>query len=455
MLVAVIDLGKTNSKVALVDTALAEETQVVTRAAAVNTQTPYPSLDHKVIEQFIYSSLEALANKQTIDAITITTHGATAALLDARGELALPVLDYEYRGIDDSRESYNKLRPPFSLTGSPALPGGLNIGAQLYWLQQQYPAQFAKVATVLTWPQYWIHLLSGEKYNDVTSLGCHTDLYEPLGQQYSTLVDAMGWRPLMPPTRQSGSLCGHIRSSVAKRTGLPSTTPVHMGIHDSNASLVPHLIAQQPPFSVVSTGTWFITMSIGGKTIPLDENRDTLINVNAYGEAVPSARFMGGRERELLEAAEPATETTLNKLLDEEFPPILLPSVVPDTGPYPSASTQWVNDTSDPLVRSCAITLYLSLMTNECMKLIGSDGTTYIEGPLAQDRHYAEMLAAVTDRPVQSSGSQTGTSVGAAMLISAPESSSPYAKIEINQHRQEQLTRYADRWLQQLHIHSM
>ena len=455
MHVAVIDLGKTNSKVALVDTSQAKEIQVVTQSAAVNTQTPYPSLDHQVIENFICSSLETLANQHSVDAITVTTHGATAALLDAHGDLALPVLDYEYRGIDDLRESYNQHRPPFPLTGSPALPGGLNIGAQLYWLQKKYPAQFAKVSTILTWPQYWIHLLTGEKYNDVTSLGCHTDLYEPLGQQYSTLVDANGWRPLMPPTRHSGSLCGSLRPSVARRTSLPLTTPVHMGIHDSNASLVPHLIAQEPPFSVVSTGTWFITMSIGGNTISLDEHRDTLINVNAYGEAVPSARFMGGRERNLLGAAQPATETALNKLLAAEAPLILLPSVVPDTGPYPSALTQWVNNTSDPLARSCAITLYLSLMTHECMKLIGSDGTTFIEGPLAQDRHYAEMLAAITNRPVQSSGSQTGTSVGAAMLISAPASSSTYTKIEVNKHRQEQLRRYANRWLEQLHIHSM
>jgi len=356
MHVAVIDLGKTNSKVALVDTSQAKEIQVVTQSAAVNTQTPYPSLDHQVIENFICSSLETLANQHSVDAITVTTHGATAALLDAHGDLALPVLDYEYRGIDDLRTSYNQHRPPFPLTGSPALPGGLNIGAQLYWLQKKYPAQFAKVSTILTWPQYWIHLLTGEKYNDVTSLGCHTDLYEPLGQQYSTLVDANGWRPLMPPTRHSGSLCGSLRPSVARRTSLPLTTPVHMGIHDSNASLVPHLIAQEPPFSVVSTGTWFITMSIGGNTISLDEHRDTLINVNAYGEAVPSARFMGGRERNLLGAAQPATETALNKLLAAEAPLILLPSVVPDTGPYPSALTQWVNNTSDPLARSCAIT---------------------------------------------------------------------------------------------------
>ena len=46
----------------------------------------------------------ALLNREpTIDAISVTTHGATAALLDADGALALPVLDYEHDGPDSAR----------------------------------------------------------------------------------------------------------------------------------------------------------------------------------------------------------------------------------------------------------------------------------------------------------------------------------------------------------------
>ena len=58
---------------------------------------PYPHYD---VERSGASSSTAwpssTANSR-IDAISITTHGATAALLDAEGELALPVLDYEHR----------------------------------------------------------------------------------------------------------------------------------------------------------------------------------------------------------------------------------------------------------------------------------------------------------------------------------------------------------------------
>jgi len=454
VIVAVIDLGKTNSKVALVDTALAKEIEVVTQKASVKPQGIYPAIDHELIERFVVSSLSELSKHHSIDAITVTTHGATAALLDDSGELALPVLDYEFRGVDDSREEYNQHRPLFAETGSPALPGGLNIGAQMYWQQLHFPALFSKVKTVLTWPQYWVHLLTGKQVNDVTSLGCHTDLYEPNRQQYSTLVDKMNWRSLMPPTVHSGQLNGTLLPSVASATGLSPDTPVYTGIHDSNASLVPHLITQKAPFTVVSTGTWLIAMAIEGKENALDENRDTLLNVNAHGQAVPSARFMGGRERDLSGVSTPATNSTLNQLLGSADPPMQMPSVVADTGPFPHCSPTWLNVTENSELSHCAVTLYLALMTHECMQLVGSRGATYIEGPLAHDEHFAQMLAAVSDRPVFVSDSQTGTSVGAAMLISNPEVTSPYTEVNLSKERRLQMATYASLWQNHLQDHA-
>jgi len=179
MIVAVLDLGKTNTKVAVVDTENALELQVLTQVTPTLESSQYPSLDHQLIEDFIFSSLRELINQHAIEAITVTTHGATAALLNSHGELALPVMDYEYTGVDESRSDYNRYRQPFSATGSPASPGGLNLGAQLFWQQKHFPREFSTVQTVLTRPQYWVHLLTGKKHNDVTSLGAHTDLYQP------------------------------------------------------------------------------------------------------------------------------------------------------------------------------------------------------------------------------------------------------------------------------------
>src|SRR6202000_2707319 len=76
--------------------------------------------------------------------------------------------------------------------------------------------------------------------------------------------------------------------------------PVYCGIHDSNASLLAHLVERDPPFAVVSTGTWVVIFGVGGDLDHLDPARDTLANVDAYGNAGPSARFMGGREFEII-----------------------------------------------------------------------------------------------------------------------------------------------------------
>ena len=93
-------------------------------------------------------------------------------------------------------------------------------------------------------------------------------------------------------------------------------------------------------------------------------------------------------------------------------------------------------------------------MTNECLQLIGAEGPTYIEGPLAHDHQYAQMLSAVSNRPVFISDSQTGTSVGAAMLISTPDTAHEYTEEVLNQNRKKQMQEYARQWQRLLQNHA-
>jgi sugar (pentulose or hexulose) kinase len=57
-------------------------------------------------------------------------------------------------------------------------------------------------------------------------------------------------------------------------------------------------------------------------------------------------------------------------------------------------------------------------MTATCLELIGGDGPTTVEGPFAQNPLFNCMLAAATGRPVATSETSTGTSIGAALLAS-------------------------------------
>ncbi|RUX49910.1 MAG: carbohydrate kinase [Mesorhizobium sp.] len=417
--VAVVDIGKTNAKVALVDLATLRETALRRSANAPLTDGPYPHHDIEWLWTFILDSLAELHREQRIDAISITTHGATAVLVDADGGLALPVLDYEFSGPDDFAEDYDLIRPPFVETGTPRLPAGLNIGAQLLWQQRRFPAEFSKAAAILMYPQYWAQRLTGVTANEVTSLGCHTDLWNPWKSDYSTLVDKMGWRRLMAPVRPAKDRLGPILPALAQQTGLDPQTPVYCGLHDSNASLLPHLLSDRPPFSVVSTGTWVVSMAVGGGKVELDPARDTLVNVNALGDPVPSARFMGGREFSLLTDGQPQdwSEDDVAAVLARKA--LLLPSTQQGSGPFPHRQPQWLNaDGTSGGERFVAISFYLALMTATCLELIGGDGPTTVEGPFARNRLFTGMLVAATARTVIASEAATGTSIGAALLAS-------------------------------------
>ena len=285
--IAVIDIGKTNAKVVVFDLVAQQEVERMSTANIVVQSGRYPHFDTDGLWNFIILSLKALAAKHTIDAISTTTHGASAALLNAKGALALPVLDYEHDGPQSLAAEYDALRPAFDETGSPRLPNGLNLGTQIYWQAKMFPQQFANVQWIVTYPQYWSYRLCGVLTNEATSLGCHTDLWDYAKRDYSSLVDHMGWRKLMPPLRMASDCLGALLPGIAQATGLGLQTNVYCGIHDSNASILPHLLARRAPFSVVSTGTWVICMAIDSRRVTLDPSRDTLVNVSAVGEAVP------------------------------------------------------------------------------------------------------------------------------------------------------------------------
>ncbi|MAS04125.1 MAG: carbohydrate kinase [Ahrensia sp.] len=415
--VAVIDIGKTNAKLALVDLDGQREIDVRKRPNTVLAGPPFPHYDTDGLWDFILGALAEMQRLHGIDAITVTTHGASVALLDGEGVLAAPVLDYEHDGPDRLAAEYDAIRPDFAETGTPRLPMGLNLGAQLFWQFEAFPEIRARTKEIVTYPQYWTYRLTGKAVNEVTSLGCHTDLWCPREKRYSSLVERVGWSDLMAPVANATDCLGPVLPGVAETTGLARDTPVFCGIHDSNASLYAHLVSRKAPFAVVSTGTWVISMAIGGREVELDPARDTLINVNAYGDPVPSARFMGGREFDRM------TENVTRNYSDKDIAAViergvmLMPSVEPRSGPFQGRHFRWTVD--ETLLtggeRFAAVSCYLAMMTATGLEITGAEGPALVEGPFADNPVYLDMLAAATGRPVDAVAG-TGTSIGAALL---------------------------------------
>ena len=90
--VAVIDIGKTNAKVILYDLEEGREIDMRSKRNEVTGHSPYPHFAVDDLFDFILEALAAFQQAHGVDAISVTTHGATAALLKRDGTLALPVL---------------------------------------------------------------------------------------------------------------------------------------------------------------------------------------------------------------------------------------------------------------------------------------------------------------------------------------------------------------------------
>jgi sugar (pentulose or hexulose) kinase len=428
--IAVIDIGKTHAKLIVVDGESGEEIASRKIANRVLSGPPYPHYDIETLWNFMIEGLAALHARPGYQAISITTHGASAVLLNATGELALPVVDYEHSYPENVQQAYAALRPPFAETFSPALSMGLNVGAQLHYQKTAFADAFGSVTDILTYPQYWAYRLTGVKANESTSLGCHTDLWQPGKATFSSLPETLGIADLFPPVRSAFEALGPVLPEIAGRIGIAGDMPVYCGLHDSNASLLPHLMVRKGPFSVVSTGTWVICFGVGAPLEKLDPARDTLVNVDAFGKPVPSARFMGGREFEMLTAGiKPLTpserDAARQSVLADNI--LYLPNAVEGSGPFPGRKGGWLQEPRSDAERYVAASFYAAMMTATCLDLVGHAETTIVEGPFGGNVQFTQALAGITGGHVlvTDGNSPSGTALGAALLATrhAPKQS--------------------------------
>jgi sugar (pentulose or hexulose) kinase len=418
---AVLDIGKTNAKLILLDAAGAT---LATRARPVSVRPgpPYPHLDLDGIWGWACAALGELGRDAPIDTIVPVTHGAAAVLL-ADDEVALPALDYEFAGPDERAAAFLSETDPFEATGAPPLPLGLIVGAQLDWQEQHFPEAFARVTDILPYPQYWTWRLSGAKACEVTSLGSHTHLWRPYEHAFAHLVEARGWRERFPPLRRAWEAIGTLRPEVAAATGLSPDCRVLAGIHDSNASYLPYRLGLTPPFTVVSTGTWVIAMTAGAQAPRLDAEADVVLNVDALGDPVPTSRWMGGREIELLAgadarnlSADPASVAALVRAGT-----MALPSFVAGSGPFPRRAGRIVGDAGTPAARSALAALYAASMADVMLDRLGSGGPVVLEGSFQRNPAFCGLLAALRpEQPLHVVTDPSGTARGAYLLSRWP-----------------------------------
>lgn len=427
----VLDIGKTRSKVL----AIAADGKVVGSwarpSASLKTNLGYMALDSHGTEDWLHATLAGLGEmRRAVRRIVPITHGAAFAGIDAQG-LVMPVADYEFRGFDERAEAWEATLDPTEATLSPSLPLGLNAAVQLDWLERHLPRRFAAVQQWLPYPQYWAWRLCGVASSEITSLGCHTQLWRPRGATWSDLAQRRGWAARFAPLRRAWEPLGFIDPGLAQRLGLPRGISVHCGAHDSNACLARYLRAM-PSMTVVSTGTWTVVMAPGASRLATQATADTLGNISVRGEIVPTARAMGGRQFEAICAgAQPKLAST--EALQQLKAAGVCVSADGESvriGPDREVPIDYIDSVLDESKRASLAASHAAHQTAKLIRELQGSGPVIVEGPFSTNPLFLDELAAEVKELQVSIDPLEGTARGGWLLgrWTSPEATPPLVR---------------------------
>ncbi len=292
---AIFDIGKTNKKFLLFD----EHFSVVYRNQVTQDQMedddgyPCENLDRLVIWIKEECNKALQQKKYQITDMNFTTYGATLVHLDKNRNVITPLYNYLKPYPDDvAKKFYIRYggRKRLSLqTASPPM-GMLNSGLQLYWLKQKKSEIFAKIDQTLHFPQYISYLFTGYLCSELTSIGCHTAMWDFESGNYHDWIREEGMEVLLPEIQPVSSTRQIDYGRLTVQTGI--------GIHDSSAALAPFLFATDKPFIQLSTGTWSVAFNpFTSDPLTYEElEKDSLYYMNIYGKPVKASRLFLGNE---------------------------------------------------------------------------------------------------------------------------------------------------------------
>ena len=295
--IAVIDVGKTNKKLFLFD----EDYNIVYERSARFLETTDedgdPCENLESLRLSVFDSLRSLFNKKDFEvkAINFSAYGASFVNIDEDGNAVTPLYNYLKSYPEElKKQFYNTYggEEAFSLcTASPVL-GNLNSGMQLYRLKYEKPELFERIQYSLHLPQYLSYLISCKPCSDITSIGCHTNLWDFQKNDYHQWVFAEGIHKKLAP------ICSYDETTRAIFPG--NNYLVGIGLHDSSAALIPYMVNFNEPFVLLSTGTWCISLNPFNETALTTEElrQDCLCYLHYQGKPVKASRLFAGPDYE-------------------------------------------------------------------------------------------------------------------------------------------------------------
>jgi sugar (pentulose or hexulose) kinase len=295
--IAIFDVGKTNKKLFLFD----QNYNIVYERSARFLETVDEDGDAcenlERLRLSVFDSLRHVFSKKEycIKAINFSAYGASFVYLDEDGTPLTPLYNYLKEFPQDLKQQFYQTyggEEAFSLrTASPVL-GSLNSGMQVYRIKYERPALFQKIKHALHLPQYLSYLISGTACSDITSIGCHTNLWDFGENGYHEWVRQEGIDAKLAPLATY--------DEVSKAAFPGNNYLVGTGLHDSSAALIPYMVNFHEPFVLLSTGTWCITLNPFNNTpLTVEElKQDCLCYLTYQGKQVKASRLFAGNEHE-------------------------------------------------------------------------------------------------------------------------------------------------------------
>lgn len=293
--VAIFDVGKTNKKLFLFN----ESYQIVFEKSVHFDETidndGDPCEDIEGLRKFILDGLKTVLELTDfkVRAVNFSAYGASFVYIDPTGK-NIGCLENYLKPYPESLQqkfydSYGGEKLFSFQTASPVL-GNLNSGMQLYRLKHQKPEFFERIGYALHLPQYLSYLVSGKPFSEITSIGCHTNLWHFQNMDYHYWVKREGILPKFPDLVPS--------DMVVQPAGYAYV--IGVGLHDSSAALIPYLVSFPEPFVLISTGTWAISLNPFNST-PLTKQEltcDCLCYLQYKGTPVKASRLFAGHHHD-------------------------------------------------------------------------------------------------------------------------------------------------------------
>lgn len=435
--IAIFDIGKTNKKLTLFDPDYHVLYEDDRQFQEIEDDDGFACENLEEVSLWVKKMTRDLKKIDNYDvkAINVSAYGASLVHLDEKGNPATPLYNYLKPYPEDVlSQFYNDYgdRESFALqTASPPM-GMLNSGLQLYWLKYKKPHLFQNIKRSLHLPQYFSYLIHKKMYSEITSIGCHTGMWNYQSDQSHDWIYKEKLTSLLPPivpTHTFEEISSKGRSIICG-----------VGIHDSSAALVPYLLGFVESFMLISTGTWNITLNpFNQEELTVEELRRDCLNYMDYrGTPVKASRIFLGKEHDYQEKRLAAhfskspkyhqsvslDQEILSQLLAQQHPAKkFYPQTMQHTGPLPDYTGPETDLSQFKTYEEAYHQLVLDLVNMQVISLKLAKGNTslekvFISGGFCNNRLFMQLLASYfPDIDFYTTNLKRASALGAALVL--------------------------------------